>query len=504
MLVLLIQTPQIVRDVISLTGIEIPLNLTYLASALEKPQDTLEAYRGKVDESIMEFALKNCIRVEILDLQLYKHPWDILKKKIASFKPDLVGITAFTIQANYVEKIAGIIKMVKPASLTVFGGVHASALPERSLYEMPSVDIVVKGEGEVTLLEICARYSDLGDNFSAREVYSVYKNVLGVAIRDVDGKRSILNPPRPLIKNLDKLPFPARDKLDQRRYEPLFVNYMHLPTTAIITSRGCPFQCEFCSKAVFQCNLRLRSPSNVVEEMQYCEKHYGVKDFRFVDDAFTINHKWLVAFCKLLLERKLNYTWNALSRVSDVSKPLLKLMKRAGCYHLKYGVESGSQKILTSIKKNTTLAQARHAIAITNNVGIESLAYFIINFPGESLASMWNTIRFARRLNSTYAMFQHLTPIPGSAIYDQSKRDGNLIHENWECYGEEDPPVLKNQTNLSEVRSILRRAYNRYYIRPRYVLGLIRSIALNFSPSQLKRLIRGLKTMLPSKKKITM
>jgi anaerobic magnesium-protoporphyrin IX monomethyl ester cyclase len=499
MRVLLIQTPQIVRDVISLSGIEIPLNLTYIASALERPLETIDAYQGRVDDRTSQFALQMSVQVDILDLQFYKDPWSILQRKIASVKPDIVGITAFTIQANFVEMIAKIAKQIRSSTLTVFGGVHASALPEQSLREMPSVDIIARGEGEITLLEICARYSDLKEDTSSQQIHSVYKDTQGLAIRDADG-RPILNPSRPLIKNLDKLPFPAREKLDIRRYAPLFVNYMHLPSTGIITSRGCPFQCTFCSKAVFQRTLRRRTPSNVVDEMQYCEKKYGIKDFRFFDDVLTINKKWLIEFCKILLERKCAYTWNALSRVSDVSEPLLRLMKRAGCYHIKYGVESGSQKILTAIKKNATLEQARNAIAATNRVGIESLAYYIVDFPGESLASMWNTIRFARCLNSTYAMFQHLTPIPGSAIYEQSKQEDNLIHEHWECYGEEDPPVLKNQTNLGTVQGILRQAYNRYYIRPMYVLGLIRFIALNFSPSQLQRLLQGLKTMIPSKK----
>nr|MDO8118455.1 radical SAM protein [Candidatus Sigynarchaeota archaeon] len=497
MRLLLVQPPSPTRDVISLEGTEIPLNLAYLAAAIQHPEKIVEAYGYPVETHIKDFADHEHARTHILDMQLYRHPWDVLRKEISSFKPDIMGITAVTVQASFVEDVARAGKDYQESLLTVFGGVHASALVEKSLREMPSIDMVVSGEGEVTFLEICSLFTRISGKTGREAIFKVFKGVAGIGIRDDHGHGIMICPARPLIKKLDSLPFPSRELLQNEIYRPLFVNYKTLPSTGILSSRGCPYNCSFCSKAVFKNSFRLRSPSNVLEEMKTCEKQFGIRDFRFYDDAVTINKRWLKAFCKLLIDYGSRYSWNAFSRVSDVSYPILRLMKDAGCYHIKYGVETGSPLILKRMQKKTTLQQARDAIRNTERAGLESIANFILNYPGESVHSINKTIAFAKELNPTYAQFFMLKPLPGSRLYIEAIARDMVLHENWKLYGEEDPPLLRDQHPEEEVRDLLRRAYNQYYLRPRYILSRAKAFLRFPSLFKLRQLIGGIKTFFP-------
>jgi radical SAM superfamily enzyme YgiQ (UPF0313 family) len=500
MKVLLIQCPQVHRNVISLAGMEIPMNLAYLAAALDQPQTVIDAYGYDLLESTLNSVNTTKIDTEILDLQLYPNPGTILIQKLNDFQPDIVGITAFTIQANWVNIIAAKIKKYNPSIITIFGGVHASSLPESSLIDMPMVDVIVIGEGEVTLLEICYFLAQNQSNFFTSEIREQFLSIPGIAIRNFDDPSKVqLSLPRPLIKNLDLLPFPARHKLDQKKYHPLFVNYYHLPTTGLLSSRGCPFNCSYCSKAVFHRNCRFRSPENVVAEMEYCEKEYGISDFRFFDDSVTNNRRWIKQLCILLIQKHKKYTWNGFSRVDTVSKALLKLMKQAGCYHLKYGIETASQKILLKVHKKQSRQQVINAVKNTKALGIEAHGCFILNFPNESMDSIRNTINFAKELNPTYAMFSLLKPLAGSEIYYEAKKNDLLLHENWEFYGEEDPPILKNQLPYNEIKDLLRKAYNSFYLRPSYIWMQLKDLLNEPSMRRLQRLLQGFLAFLPSR-----
>ncbi|MEX2681064.1 MAG: radical SAM protein [Candidatus Sigynarchaeota archaeon] len=494
---LLVQPPSPVRDVISLEGTEIPLNLAYLAAAIQHPRKVIDAYGSPIEAHVKDFGENEAPKAQILDMQLYHYPWKILKKVIRSFKPDIMGITAVTVQASFVEDVARIGKDLQEDLLTVFGGVHASALVEKSLREMPSIDVIVSGEGEVTFLEICSLRAQISSIPNREIIFKTFKDVAGIGIREEYGSGMWTSPARPLIKYLDLLPFPSRELLQNNIYRPLFVNYKTLPSTGILSSRGCPYNCSFCSKAVFKNSFRLRSPHNVLDEMKTCEKQFGMRDFRFFDDAVTINKKWLKTFCKLLIDEGSRFSWNAFSRVSDVSYPLLRLMKDAGCYHVKYGVETGSPLILQKMQKKTTLQQARDAIKNTERAGLESIANFILNYPGESMQSINKTIAFAKELNPTYAQFFMLKPLPGSRLYMEALSRNTIMHENWKLYGEEDPPLLRDQHPEEAVRGLLRRAYNQYYLRPRYLISRAKAFLRFPSLCKVRQLMGGIKTFIP-------
>ncbi|MHA1819000.1 MAG: B12-binding domain-containing radical SAM protein [Promethearchaeota archaeon] len=527
--VLFIQPPQVVRNIISLVGIEMPLNLAYLSSAIDSPKKTLRAYGHKINEDNEKRILNLKIESKILDLQLYFHPWKKLQEVLKKENPDIVGITAFTIQAQFVDKIARIAKEITPATITIFGGIHASALPEESLIEMPNVDMVVIGEGEITLLEIMAKI----DQFGPKEILkdpAKLEDVKGIAYKIWDVKKPMKettnenkhNEPkseaikiehskseennyriyrtreRPFIRYIDGLPYPAREKLEYKKYHPFFVNYWRLPTTGILGSRGCPYNCAYCSKAVYHRVFRPRDPARVIEEMQYCEEKFGIKDFRFFDDAVTTSPKWIVEFSKLLIKKDLHYTWNGMSRVDTVNPAILKLMRQAGCYHIKFGVETASAKIKREIHKTFSNDVARRAIKYTKDAGIEAQACLMINFPNESVKSMYNTIRFAIELNPHFVIFSILKPLPGSEIFNKAEEENKIIHKKWEYYGHEDPPILKDQIPGEFSNKLVRWAYNRFYLRVGYVWTWLKYICNDFSWVKVKRLLAGIKTFLPS------
>jgi radical SAM superfamily enzyme YgiQ (UPF0313 family) len=464
---------------------------------LENPTQIIGAYDNPIVPEINEFLKSKKFEIEVLDLQLYSNPWKEMKAKLNKFKPEFVGITSFTIQADLVGIIANFIKKFDSSIITIYGGVHASALPEKSLKDMGDLDYIVIGEGEITLLELCAFKNMLRDTSTATKSRTNIDDIKGIAYRNLENLEKVkLTAPRPLIKKIDLIPMPARHKIELLKYKPLFVNYFSLPTTGILGSRGCPYNCGYCSKAVFKQNFRFRSPENVLIEMEYCEKHWGIKDFRFFDDSVTSSRKWIINFCKLLIKKNKKYYWNAFTRVDTVSKALLKLMKKAGCYHLKFGVETASEKILKMVHKFQKKSQVIQAIQSTKNAGIEAHACFMLNFPDEDLNSIWNTINFAKSLNPTYLMFSLFKPLPGSELYEIAKKGNQFKHEKWGEYGEEHSPVLKNQVKEKIIMPLLRKAYNICYIRPEYWIMRIREIVLDFKLRKIQRVLQGFLTFI--------
>ncbi|HNT34578.1 MAG TPA: radical SAM protein, partial [bacterium] len=347
-------------------------------------------------------------------------------------------------EAENAQKVARTVKSLNKETVVILGGHHASSLPESFLRETPDVDYIVHGEGELTLAELVERI-DGGQDVS---------DVQGIAYRR--GDSVVVTPRRELIADLDALPLPARNKLDLNKYIPRSGtgNYLQLPTTGIMASRGCPYQCHFCSKGVWGTTIRFRSVESVIEEIQVCMKDYGIRDFRFYDDALTLPKWELSRFCETLIRLNLGITWNCYSRVNHINEEKLRLMKRAGCYHVKYGLEFGTEKALKLANKAATLEQARTAVALTKKVGLECKGNFMLGIPGETLEDCQTTISFAIELSPDLASFYPFDLIPGSEFYRRLKTGDPSV-------GSALPKAL--------VQRMSERAYLRFYVRGGYI-----------------------------------
>jgi len=434
--VLLTQPTHIQDEKIPYFGKELPLGLAYLAAYLEKEG----------------------ISVEILDMNIYDDPIQLLRKILERFRPKLVGISAFTIDIVRANDIAQIVKQFDKNIVTVIGGIHATALPERTMLEFQYFDYLIYGRGEIILAELIKSLKN-GKN---------PRYLKGIVYRDKDAV--IKNPPFTYRIPLDELPFPARHKLNLNRYVPHIQKCFSLPNTGIISSLGCPYQCIYCSIHIVHPGVYFRRPENVIEEIKYCIDNFAIRDFRFFDDCFTLDRNRIVNFCKLIIKEGLDIHWYANARVDQVDYEFLKLMKKAGCHQVGYGIEVGSKKSLAFINKGTTLEQAKEAIYLTKKVGLESCASFIIGFPNETIDDIRETIAFAKRLSPDIALFYIVKAYPGTTLYAEAERKGFSINLKWDEYLIQNPPVIRGGIPEDILIELLREAYRSFYFRPIYIL----------------------------------
>jgi len=417
-------------------GYEVPLSVTTVAAYLEQ--------QG--------------IKTEILDMNLHQEPYRLLRRFCAKLRPKVVGFTAITSHIYNAHKAATQVKEVDPQVVTVVGGIHVSAVPEDTLRRFPMFDYGVLGEGEVTFLNFVRH---------VLEASSPQKEH-GLAYRE-DGQ-PVVNPPRGQIQDLDSLPFAAREKLEHSKYVGSPSNYLRLPTTSIATTRGCPYSCTFCSKSVYgRQSLRHMSPERAVAELEHCIETLHIRNFKAVDDTMTVKKKWVMAFCELLLKKGLNLSWNASSRVDAADLEMLKLMRRSGCFQIKWGPECGTEKSLKKIKKGITLEQSAQAMDMCRKARIESNASFMIGISGETVEDIEATIDFACKISPDVVTFTIMKPFPGSEIFEEGLAEGRIIHTVWDEYLHQGFALMKHDVLTDEeLGRLFRRCYNRFYFRPRY------------------------------------
>lgn len=411
-------------------GVELPISLAYLSAYLER--------RG--------------ISNDILDARVEKCAETALRERIDEVKPRIVALTASTAGINDAARMAGQVKAINPRITTIIGGWHASALPEETLIMYPQFDFLIHGEGEVALTNLVECV------FGGGQI----RGLKGVAFKS-NGTVQV-NPREQLIGNLDEIPFPARHRLPVERYHPRPAtrNYLKLPTTGILLGRGCPYTCLFCYKGVWGKGVRFRSPENVLEELEMCIDRFGIKDFRFYDDTLTFPRWDLEGFCNALIARKLNISWNCWSRVNDVNEDKLRLMKESGCYHIKFGIEFGTEKALRLTHKGATLEQARTAVAVAKKVGLECKGSFIFGIPGETVKDCKKTLDFALELSPHFATFYAFDPIPGSPFYNQINK------------GEIDP--ARDILAREQVQKMADEAYRVFYLRATFFFQRLKSL----------------------------
>jgi len=375
------------KDVALLTP---PLNLMYLAQALNDAGHKAE--------------IIDCYALDLKD--------DELLKKVKRFEPEFFGFALYSNDLKLTYDLTRKIHDEYPNVPQMFGCHHAALMPVETMDEYPHVDYICRGEGERTIVELADCVEKGGDPAKVR----------GISYRK--GKRIAHNRSRPVIDELDSISIPSRDLIDQKLYYSKMSK--HNPTGVIITSRGCPYQCIYCSKLDGFQNYRQRSAENVVEELKEILAH-GAKSIEFYDETFTINHKRCYKILDLLKEEGLDFEFRIRTRVNVVNRKLLSRMVERGCTVASYGIESGNQRILDSIKKGTTLPMIEKAFKLTHELGINTLAFNILGLPGDTPETIAETINFNLKVQPSFPIFVYPYPYPGTEIYFNAKRDNTLV-----------------------------------------------------------------------------
>jgi anaerobic magnesium-protoporphyrin IX monomethyl ester cyclase len=270
-------------------------------------------------------------------------------------------------------------------------------------------DVVGVGEGEETMLEVV----------EAVEGHRSLSTVKGIAYKNEGNRNHVIRTTdRETIQDLDRLPFPARDQLNNGAYKQHYKERFGYTTTSVITSRGCPFTCDFCSRAVFGHEFRTRSAVNIVDEMESV-RTLGYERVWFSDDCFTLHKKRLLSICDEIVRRRLDNDWECLSRVDTIDRQTALSMKKAGCVRVFFGLESGNDSVLALMNKQTTIREARKAVLTMKAAGIQVGAFFIVGYPGETDNTILDTLRFASSLPLDYLSFSLPYPIPGTPLYDR-------------------------------------------------------------------------------------
>ena len=340
--------------------------------------------------------------------------------------------------------------------ITIAKGAHFSFLAKEAMMEHDFIDIAMCSECELTLAEL----------LDGKELQSIK----GICYRqDVE---VILNPPRPFNDNLDELPYPARDLIDNS----LYIRPDNGKTQAVIkVSRGCPYHCFFCLATPLNGRIvRKRSPENIVGEIRECVEKYGIKNFIFWSDIFNLDKDWTRDLCNKIIESKLKITFSTNTRADSADIETIKLMKKAGCRLVSIGIESGSQEMLDKMGKKITLAQVRNTVNAFKKAGIQIYAYYVVGLPWETKETINETLEFAKSLNTEYVSFYTACALVGTRFYDYVENNslGELNYDRPYYY----PSVKTHNLSVDEVFELHKKLVKSYYLRPRYILKMIFNI----------------------------
>ncbi len=382
--------------------------------------------------------------------------------EVSLFRPDIVGIYSTTFGWKKAVFTASEIKNSINSAFIAVGGPYPIALQEKCLDDSLHIDAVVTGEGEITMVEMINRLAG-GKSLDG---------VSGTAFRK--NGEIIVNPPRPLINDVDSLPFPARELLGKAMdYIPPPATYKRRPVAVMITSRGCNRRCLFC----FQIDknreqgIRFRSVDNVMDEIELCLQQ-GYREIKFIDDTLAGNYDRAMEIAKEIKRRKLDFSWFASACVHQVDFPLLKAFKEAGCWAILFGAESGVQKNLNAVRKGITVDQTRKAVRAAKDAGLIVSTPFLFGIPGQTFEDGLKTIEFACELNPDIANFHALTPFPGTELYDNIEKYGTMSGDlaDYTYQGAAFVPYTMTREEIAQLRQM---AFRKFYSRPGYIIKKI-------------------------------
>lgn len=388
--------------------------------------------------------------VQIFDTTAIGLSQEEIVRQIQASRPDWIGITATTVEINHALQLAALIKQVLPKVKIIFGGAHPTALPGE-VAAHPAVDAVVRGEGEETLVAL-VQASD-------------WAKVQGITWRTESGEIQA-NPSRPMIADLDKLPMPAYHLLPMKNYRPSIGNFRRLPAISMVTTRGCPGRCTFCSTRAMGERIRVRDASLLADEIEFLVKNYGIKEISFYDDTISWHKVNFTRTLEEIIRRKLDITWSCMSRVDMVDYEMLCLMKRAGCHQVGYGIESSSPEILKNVKKSMDLSVVPNRVRDTKRAGLDVRLMFMFGNPGETPKTMRDTLRYALSMKSDLYVFNITVPFPGTEMFAWAESNGYLGTRNWDHYDLSHAVMRLPTVGPDELIAFYRQAYRTAYLRP--------------------------------------
>lgn len=355
--------------------------------------------------------------------------WDILIEKIAQTEPDIIGISCYTINMTAVNILADRIKSKIGNIPIVLGGIHPTSLPRETLKEIQYADYIVVGEGEESFLELVNNISN--------------KDRLVFPIKGVIGRENDYFQPRPLIEDIDSIPFPKRDFYDISNY---------IFGAPLLTSRGCIYNCTFCaSQAIWTRMARYRSVNNVIEELKVLKKNFNIERVRILDDTFVLNKKWIIEFCSSLKKSNLKFSFNCSGRINTVDEELLKILHESGFDSIAFGVESGSASIIKRIKKNIDLSKVTDVIKLANRYGFDTTSFYMTGHPGETLEDIKMSETLFKKSMSKRGELSMLVPYPGTEIGIEAGKMGFKFEvDNYYKFQHARKEVLFNMTRLSD------------------------------------------------------
>jgi anaerobic magnesium-protoporphyrin IX monomethyl ester cyclase len=399
---------------------------------------------------------------------------------IREYEPGLIGFSAFSADLPVLRSLCGDIRAAHPERPIVLGGPHPSCLPEHSLEYIPVADFVLGGEAESSLPALVGGLE--GGRFDPA-------SIPGLAWREDGGIRRT---PGRWEEDLDRLGLPAWEllRLDLQEIVPHGAFVRRMPVAPILTTRGCPFPCTFCAaRTLSGCALRSRSLDHVMEEVDLLVRRWGIRELHIEDDNFTFHKEYAAGFCEALLARGYDLSWCCPNgvRIDTLDRELLALMKRAGCYSLSLGLESGSDRILKLVRKGLTREKIRDRVRRIREAGIKSTGFFIIGFPGETEIEIGETIRFARSLPLDRAQFSTFLPLPGTPFFQDYLRQQPLEEIPWQDFFTTEVLAVPGALPPQRMVALQRRAFLSFYLRPGILLGLAGEIR---SPRHLLHLLR--------------
>jgi radical SAM superfamily enzyme YgiQ (UPF0313 family) len=425
------------------TAVWSPISLATIGAVLER-----DGWTAKLSDCIVE------------DIDFPR-----LGELLEAFSPDLVVINAVT--PSIVSDLAScrVVKERCPHAVTAVIGIHSTALPAECLKQEPSLDFVVRGEPEMTLCEL-ARVIVAGKSGSGvKGITGLSYRSEGTVVHEAD---------RAVIENLDELPFPAWKLIDRTKYRMPFTDR---PFLLVATSRGCPFQCRFCADAAYYGKkVRTRSAKSVVNELAWIKNTFGISEFLFWSESFTINRNFSIAVAREIIAQGLDVSWVCNSRVDNVDREMMELFRKAGCWMIGFGVEAGNQAILDSMKKGITVDQIRRAVTDAKAAGLEVTGHCVLGFPGETGVTMAETVRLTKQLPFDFVQYYCSVPFPGSELFSNARKNGWLITDDWMRYEQNVSVMTTPQLSADEVMRWRSRAYRSFYLRPSIVLKTLRRL----------------------------
>jgi radical SAM superfamily enzyme YgiQ (UPF0313 family) len=408
-----------------------------------------------------------------------------LLARIEALQPRVLALSSTTLAITHAARLAGRVKERLPGTRVVVGGPHVSAVSRETLERFPAFDVAVVGEGEETFLALLAAFG-AGEGLDS---------VAGIAFRDGDEVRTTGR--RAYVKELDTLPFPAWDLLEgfPRSYAPPVFKTRQLPAASLVTSRGCPNRCIFCDRSVFGASCHTYSADYVVGMIEELHRDFGVREFAFEDDTFVTFRRRLTEICERLVSRRLPISWSCLGRANHVTPETLALMRRAGCWQISYGIESGSAEILRLIRKETTLDEIRTAVRLSLAAGILTKGFFIVGHPGETRQTLDQTIAFALELPLDDVSVAMLTPFPGTELHDRAAEFGSL-DPDWGKMSLLNTVFVPHGLTAADLVRAQTELIRRFYLRPRVVASYARRAFAN--PAMIGGLGRSFLSLLRS------